>query len=145
MKIILLLFALFISGISSDYKQYVIDGPSMMPTLHDGDRIIVNTDLSSGIHRDDLIIYEWEGREYCKRVFGIPGDTIKVSEHEIYLNGELKYTTEWNNGDMTTTVLEPDQYYVVGDNINNSLDSRALGPIDESQVVGRVLRKLSLH
>lgn len=145
MKILLFLFALFLSGLSGDNKQYVIDGPSMMPTLHDGDRVVVNTDLSSGIHRDDLIIYAWEDREYCKRVLGIPGDTVEVNEHEIYLNGELIFTTEWDNGDSTTTVLEPGQLYVIGDNINNSLDSRALGPIDESQVVGKIIRKLSLH
>lgn len=128
-----------------------VDGRSMMNTLSDGDNLIVEK-LSYRFgdpERFDIIVfrpYENEKEYYIKRIIGLPGETVQIDEDgKIYINGEV---LEENYGAETIRsagraseliTLGEDEYFVMGDNRNNSKDSRseAVGNVNRSQIIGR--------
>ena len=127
-----------------------VDGRSMMNTLHDGDNLIVEK-LSyrfSDPKRFDIIVFPPTGKKeyYIKRIIGLPGETVQIDENgNIYINGELleeNYGAETiqNPGRAVKPItLGDDEYFVMGDNRNNSKDSRSeeVGNVKRSQIIGR--------
>lgn len=127
-----------------------VDGRSMMNTLHDGDNLIVEK-LSyrfSDPKRFDIIVFPPTGKReyYIKRIIGLPGETVQIDENgNIYINGELleeNYGAETiqNPGRAAKPItLGDDEYFVMGDNRNNSKDSRSeeVGNVKRSQIIGR--------
>ena len=127
-----------------------VDGRSMMNTLHDGDNLIVEK-LSyrfSDPKRFDIIVFPPTGKKeyYIKRIIGLPGETVQIDENgNIYINGELleeNYVAETiqNPGRAANPItLGDDEYFVMGDNRNNSKDSRSeeVGNVKRSQIIGR--------
>lgn len=127
-----------------------VDGRSMMNTLHDGDNLIVEK-LSyrfSDPKRFDIIVFPPTGKKeyYIKRIIGLPGETVQIDENgNIYINGELleeNYGAETiqNPGRAINPItLGDDEYFVMGDNRNNSKDSRSeeVGNVKRSQIIGR--------
>ena len=127
-----------------------VDGRSMMNTLHDGDNLIVEK-LSyrfSDPKRFDIIVFPPTGKKeyYIKRIIGLPGETVQIDENgDIYINGELleeNYGAETiqNPGRAAKPItLGDDEYFVMGDNRNNSKDSRSeeVGNVKRSQIIGR--------
>jgi signal peptidase I len=125
---------------------YVVEGASMEPSLYDNDRILVNktTTWMGEFDRGDVIIIEGENnRHYVKRIIGLPGETVEMQEGELYIDGEQieePYVNELADyaEQIEETAVEEEEYYVMGDNRGNSLDSRnGLGNIPEEHVVGR--------
>ena len=127
-----------------------VDGRSMMNTLHDGDNLIVEK-LSyrfSDPKRFDIIVFPPTGKKeyYIKRIIGLTGETVQIDENgNIYINGELleeNYGAETiqNPGRAANPItLGDDEYFVMGDNRNNSKDSRSeeVGNVKRSQIIGR--------
>ena len=127
-----------------------VDGRSMMNTLSDGDNLIVEK-LSyrfSDPKRFDIIVFPPTGKKeyYIKRIIGLPGETVQIDENgNIYINGELleeNYGAETiqNPGRAAKPItLGDDEYFVMGDNRNNSKDSRSeeVGNVKRSQIIGR--------
>ena len=127
-----------------------VDGRSLMNTLHDGDNLIVEK-LSyrfSDPKRFDIIVFPPTGKKeyYIKRIIGLPGETVQIDENgNIYINGELleeNYGAETiqNPGRAAKPItLGDDEYFVMGDNRNNSKDSRSeeVGNVKRSQIIGR--------
>ena len=127
-----------------------VDGRSMMNTLHDGDNLIVEK-LSyrfSDPKRFDIIVFPPTGKKeyYIKRIIGLPGETVQIDENgNMYINGELleeNYGAETiqNPGRAVNPItLGDDEYFVMGDNRNNSKDSRSeeVGNVKRSQIIGR--------
>ncbi len=128
-----------------------VDGSSMEPTLSDGDNLIVEK-LSyhfSDPERFDIIIFpdaQDSSIYYIKRVIGLPGETVWIDESgNIYIDGEILdedygLETITNAGNAATPItLGEDEYFVLGDNRNNSLDSRydQVGLVKRSSIVGR--------
>ena len=127
-----------------------VDGRSMMNTLHDGDNLIVEK-LSyrfSDPKRFDIIVFPPTGKKeyYIKRIIGLPGETVQIDENgNIYINGELleeNYGAETiqNPGRAAKPItLGDDEYFVMGDNRNNSKESRSeeVGNVKRSQIIGR--------
>ncbi|AQY50980.1 type I signal peptidase SipZ [Listeria weihenstephanensis] len=133
------------------FVPVMVDGSSMMPTLHDGDRVIINR--FGNVDRFDVVIFKDEGREYVKRVIGLPGDEITYKNDELYVNGKKQnesyldtYKKQLGNGlltdDFSTKDLIPSgvvpkgTVFVLGDNRRASKDSRIMGPIPESKILG---------
>ena len=128
-----------------------VSGQSMYPTLEDGDNLI--TDKISYRFRDperfDVIIFpydEEEGIYYIKRIIGLPGETVQIDEDgNIYIDGEILEedygyeTIEYAGTASELITLGEDEYFVLGDNRNNSLDSRyaEVGLIEGSKIQGR--------
>lgn len=79
-------------------------------------------------------------KDYIKRVIGLPGETIEVRQGKVYVNGEL-LQEPWDPNQATysreSITLGPNQFYVLGDNRNNSSDSHTWGPVDEEQLIGK--------
>jgi signal peptidase I len=117
----------------------------MMPTIYDGDRMLVNTDISEGINRNDLIIFKTEEKSFCKRVIGIKGDQIETKADGIYVNNQLFHKTIDLGLPDTKVVLKENEYFVLGDNVDNIYDSRVYGPISNNQIIGKVIKIFHMH
>ena len=132
--------------------HFVVDGTSMFSTLDTGDRVFVNK-LSYRLHdpnRGDVVVLHQIGgsseRDLIKRVIALPGEEIEIRSCEVTIDGrrlvepylDPTIVTPGNcGGDYGPTVVPDDSVFVMGDNRAGSSDSRALGPIHESDLVGR--------
>ena len=126
----------------------VVVGPSMLPTLDSGDIVVVNK-LSSEYEQFDIVIVKTTDIKIIKRVIGTPGDTIQIREGKIYINNEKINDVVDDYIDFAGTAFEPitlgkDEYFLIGDNRNNSQDSRYedIGVINANQIEGKVLFSL---
>lgn len=122
-------------------------GISMYPTLVGGEGMFTEklTYTVSAPQRDDIIIcrYPYHTEKCVKRVIAVPGDRISISDGAIYLNGErLDESAYWDgyieNSEMPEVTVPERSLFVVGDNRNNSGDSRHVGFIPYWQVKGKV-------
>ena len=122
-------------------------GISMYPTLVGGEGMFTEklTYTVSAPQRDDIIIcrYPYHTEKCVKRVIAVPGDRISISDGAIYLNGErLDESAYWNgyieDSEMPEVTVPERNLFVVGDNRNNSGDSRHVGFIPYWQVKGKV-------
>ena len=130
-----------------------VDGESMENTLSNGDNLIVDkiTYRFSDPKRFDIIVFPFQYKEntyYIKRIIGLPGETVQIDDGgNIYINGELleeSYGREIIRPDTIGRAAEPivlgdDEYFVMGDNRNNSSDSRTeiVGNIHREDIIGR--------
>ena len=128
-------------------------GDSMNNTLYNGDNLILNK-ISYRFHepeRYDIVVFPFRDgskKNYIKRVIGLPGETIRLSsDGKIYINGEeltddvygLEVFEKAGNAASPIT-LGDDEYFVMGDNRNNSEDSRfdVVGKVKRSEIIGKV-------
>ncbi|MFC0188916.1 signal peptidase I [Fictibacillus aquaticus] len=151
--------ALLLAGIIRFFlfAPIVVDGQSMMPTLHHQDRLVVNK-LSYVIgepDRFDIVVFKaTEEKDYIKRVIGLPGDRIKYKNDVLYVNDKkvneeyLKpYKEKTKDGNLTYdfTLYEvtaekkvPEgELFVLGDNRRNSSDSRNIGTVKIDDIIGK--------
>ena len=124
---------------------------SMENTIMSGDRVIASR-LSytfSEPDRGDVVIFKYPDDEsvyYVKRIIGLPGDTVEVKNGGVYLNGseeplEEKYTREITMGEFGPYEVPEGHYFMMGDNRNNSLDSRFWDNkyVEEDKILGKVI------
>ena len=125
-----------------------ISGNSMSPTLKDGD-IVTTAPYASpeDIGRFDVILCRYPGRDalFVKRIVGLPGDTVAITDGCLYVNGvryEEAYVAEDNRDrrDVADTLVPQGCYYVLGDNRRNSNDSRnsVIGALPRACIVREV-------
>lgn len=133
-------------GINLVTARIRIESVSMENTLHPGNAVLVNR-LAYRFNlpeRGDIIVFDppFESPEpYIKRVIGLPGDEISIREGTVYLNGTAipePYLRERPAARGTWLVPEG-AVFVMGDNRNNSSDSRNWGPVPESNIIGRAV------
>ncbi|MFR8547414.1 MAG: signal peptidase I [Lachnospiraceae bacterium] len=132
-------------------QRTVVDGRSMNPNLNDGDNLIVEK-LSYRFkdpERFDIIVFPPQGapnEHYIKRIIGLPGETVQIDmDGTIYINGEILeedygLETIQNPGRAAEPItLGEDEYFVLGDNRNNSTDSRTekVGNVKRDTITGR--------
>ena len=130
-----------------------VEGASMEATLSEGDNLIVDkiTYRFSDPKRFDIIVFPFRYQEntyYIKRIIGLPGETVQIDDDgNIYIDGELlqeSFGREVIRPETVGIASEPvvlgdDEYFVMGDNRNNSTDSRTeiVGNIHRSEIIGR--------
>ena len=115
-----------------------VDGPSMQKTLYTGDVMLLYKFKKYNVNRYDIVVVQRENSRLVKRLIALPGESIKCSGGKIYINGEEK-TNEYGYGtsmDFTEVTLADDEYFVIGDNRGDSLDSRFFGPVKKEQILG---------
>lgn len=133
------------------FNLSTVKGHSMQPTLHEGERIVINKiglAFAAPIRGEIVILRDPSAPGYVspdylvKRVVGLPGDTVEVRGHKLYINGELEeepYTdTEIQDADFPAVMVEEGRYFVMGDNrhAGSSKDSRYFGTVAEEDIVG---------
>jgi len=130
-------------------RAFTVDGPSMLPTLQGGERLLVDklTYRFRPPQRGEIIVFRYPAEPshyFIKRVIGLPGDTVEIRGGTVYVNGIAlveEYVRDRTLGNYGTYVVPPDHYFVLGDNRNNSQDSRSpsVGYVPRSYIVGRAL------
>lgn len=123
-------------------------GPSMQDTCHNGDLVIL-WELNYKPARGDIVVVTKENplhENLIKRVIGVGGDHVRVQNGTVTVNGKqlsepyVKESTWFgNNVDL---VVPEGQVFLMGDNRNNSEDSRAIGPVDSEHVMGKVVLRI---
>jgi signal peptidase I len=143
----ILLSVLLFLGINAVSARIRVESISMQPTLYAGDFVIVNK-LAYQFgqpHRGDIIVFRYPPDPnqvpYIKRVIGLPGDQIHIADGKVFINGQILaepylHVTTNRGGDWTVT---PDSLFVMGDNRNNSSDSRSWGMVPFQNAIGRAL------
>lgn len=131
-------------------QRTVVMGHSMEPTLQDSDNLITDkiTYRFKDPKRFDIVVFPFKENTstlLIKRIIGMPGETVQIIGGEVYING-YKLEDTYGNAVMTDPglaadpiVLKKDEYFVLGDNRNNSTDSRfeSVGNIHRSEIIGR--------
>lgn len=139
------------------FTPIVVDGDSMMPTLEDGDRMIVNKigyKIGNPDRFDIVVFHAPEGKDYIKRVIGLPGDHVEYIDDQLYINGEPidepyldQYKAEITEGNLTgdfklqdinpsLDIIPEGHVFVMGDNRRFSKDSRHIGVVDIDEIIG---------
>ena len=119
----------------------VVQGESMVPTLA-GNEVMILKKYDTNYQRFDIVVVNKsvEGDNLIKRVIGLPGETIRYTNGKLYINDKVvkdKYAFGETN-DFREVKLGEDEYFVMGDNREVSLDSRALGIIKHKEIEGTV-------
>lgn len=143
-----LLFALILVLIINTISTRVrVEGHSMEPSFHHKSYIVVSklTYKFNEISRGDVIVFEYPlapDEDFIKRVIGLPGDQIEVRGGAVYLNGDIlheDYIKAAPIREQPIFVVPDNMVYVMGDNRNNSSDSRSWGPLPVENIIGKTV------
>ena len=138
------------------FTPIVVDGISMMPTLEDGDRMIVNKigyTIGEPDRFDIVVFHAPEQKDYIKRIIGLPGDKVEYRDDILYINGEPleePYLNQYKEevadspltedftleGKLNSEVVPKDHVFVLGDNRRKSKDSRHIGVVPIDEIIG---------
>ncbi|GLC87421.1 signal peptidase I [Lysinibacillus piscis] len=141
------------------FTPIAVDGESMMPTLENGDRMIVNKfgyKIGEPERFDIVVFHAPEQKNYIKRVIGLPGDTLEYKDDQLYINGEPldepyldTYKSQLTEGTLTEDftlkdidasledgVIPEGYIFVMGDNRRYSKDSRHIGLVAQKEIIG---------
>ena len=130
------------------FEPVRVDGSSMLNTLENNEFMIATKFdyLAGDPERFDVVICDYpntdDGMYRVKRVIGLPGETIELKKGELYVNGEFveqNFEMTPNETDFGLFTVPEGHYFVMGDNRNNSKDSRSeeVGNVKRSQIIGR--------
>lgn len=152
-----LIFALMIAALVVVFvvQPVKVEGTSMLPRLHDGERIFVNKLIyyeeyrwAPKIERGDIVVFWFPddpSKSYIKRVVGLPGDKVELRAGNVLINGGLlneSYLDPKSNLSTRSSApvdVKPNYYFVMGDNRDNSSDSRSWGLVPKKYVYGKAL------
>jgi len=140
-------------------QPVAVEGTSMLPQLHDGERLLVNKLIYyksdtlqkygfPGLERGDVVVFWFPNnpdQSFVKRIIGLPGETVELRNGVVYIDGrELKEPYLDPNRNMAHANSQPKKveqhyYFVAGDNRDNSFDSRAWGLVPEKYIYGKAM------
>ncbi len=146
--VVFVLFGVFIA------QPVVVEGTSMVPQLHDGERLLVNKliyykfkSVSWGhIERGDIVVFWYPNdpdKSYVKRVIGLPGETVELRSGKVFINDKpleenyLDIDHNKNHPTVSPKQVSDHYYFVMGDNRDNSSDSRNWGLVPEKYIYGK--------
>ena len=128
-------------------QSFRVDGESMEPGFHTDEYVLVDkvTYLIHAPDRGDIIVFHYPldpSKVFIKRVIGVPGDVVSTTSTNVIVDGQTLHEPYIHvpfNFESNTWKLGPNQFFVMGDNRDNSLDSRSWGLLDKSYIVGKVV------
>ena len=127
-----------------------VEGSSMEPSFYDNDNIIISH-INTTYERFDVVVVKMdEELYYIKRLIALPGDYLEIIDNQIYINGYIQSQDFLRDENVVTVcdvfgettcsfVISEGEYFVLGDNRENSEDSRIFGPISKTQIEGKVV------
>lgn len=143
----LLLTIVIYAVLSTFIGRFKVFSVSMEPTLHEGQYLLISKQTHKiwSLKRGDVIVFQYPRnpkKDYIKRLIGLPGEQVELRNGKLYINGEL--TPEpWLSGrpwaGSGQWQLGENEYFVMGDNRNNSSDSRAWGTINSQHIIGKAI------
>lgn len=130
------------------FQPFFIPSGSMEPTLTIGDRIIVNKIIYrfSEPKRGDIVVFKYPvnpKRDFIKRLIGLPGETVEIKNSNVYINGKI-IKQPWlpanlEYPDFGPVKIPQGNYFMMGDNRNNSEDSRYWGNLPQKNIIGKAM------
>jgi len=126
-------------------EPFIVKGEAMSPTYGDGDYLLINK-FSNKFDRSDIIIVrnpKEQDQFLIKRIIGLPNDKVEIKNGDIFINGKIlneEYIDEKTDSDISI-VLENNQYFILGDNRDESSDSRSFGSVSADNIEGKVFYK----
>lgn len=129
------------------YQPVRVEGTSMLPELRDQDRLFINKFAYhfENISHGDVVVFHYPrdpSKSYIKRVIALPGDTLRIDEGRVYVNGNriaepyvpLRFRDDRS---LSKRVIPPHEYFVMGDHRSISSDSRDFGPVERNLIYGK--------
>ena len=153
--------------LQASVQNFRVQGESMDPTLANQQHLLVSklaysvlpiqTALAATVgdsdngdlyvfsppQRGDIVVFhllDRQGADLVKRVVGLPGETVEMRDGRVYVNGDLleePYLSSFDDSNEPPVVVPEGAYFVLGDNRAVSFDSRSMGPIDQTQIIGK--------
>ena len=126
-------------------QPVTVDGSAMMPALSNGDKILLDKNPGE-LKRGDIVVMLYpkdKSKSYIKRIVGLPKETIEIRKGQTFINDEIlaeSYVDEsfnQNKSDLSPQKIAENQYFVIGDNRDNSSDSRAWGTVGKELITGK--------
>ena len=132
--------AVFLATIALSIQTFKVPAPSMEPTIRSGDRIITMRLPGDTVAVNDIVAYKDGKKVYVKRVVACGGDQVVITGGRLMVNGQEGVLQGDGMGDMNQTwTLEEDEYFLLGDNLANSQDSRHTGPVKQRDIIGELV------
>lgn len=139
---VIILICLVVVLLRFVFHPVVVVGDSMLPTYEDGNILKTTTNIEGhGLTYGDVVVFKRDGednRHLIKRIVGLPGDKLFFVNGQLVRNGEVieePYELMTDGGKLTEyIILGEDEYFVLGDNRNNSRDSRIFGPVHLDEI-----------
>lgn len=131
-------------------QPFYVKGASMEPNFYDHEYLIID-EISYRFNqpqRGDIVVFKYPKdpkQFFIKRVVGLPGERVKIEDNKIYIDGTILNEAYLDSGAETVlalrgygdVVLGSDEYFLLGDNRSQSLDSRSFGPVKREYIIGR--------
>jgi signal peptidase I len=134
-------------------KSVVFEGNSMLPSIKNGQRLYVeqlDAKTQRKLARGDILVFKYPkdpSKGYIKRLIGLPGDKVEIQAGEVWVNGSklsepyVDSKTNLSQTSQPTVVVPTRSYYVLGDNRDNSSDSRSWGFVPEELLIAKVVKQ----
>lgn len=120
-------------------KILFVSGQSMEPTIKNG-QIVLTIIHYKELDLGDIVAFKNDTYGHCiKRIIAKPSDVVELKDGKIIINGIILSRYICANSECILYELGNDQYFVIGDNYNASIDSRNFGPINKSDIIGKVV------
>ncbi|WP_338667549.1 signal peptidase I [Pseudodesulfovibrio methanolicus] len=132
------------------FRAYKVPSASMLPTIRVGDHFMVEVlEPGDALKRGEIVIFstpETRRRDFVKRIVGLPGETVEIRARQVFIDGaplDEPYVRHSKAGIRPVrdacgpVTLGPDEYFLMGDNREDSFDSRWLGPVPRKRITGR--------
>lgn len=134
--IIFVIIILCFTILSFTFSIKRVNGNSMYPSIKDNQVVLINNSVSK-LYRGDIIVFYYDGMMLVKRIIAINGDIVEVANGKLCVNGEELFETNENISEKI--YIKENKYFTVGDNYDESYDSRDFGTVDLADIVGVVV------
>jgi signal peptidase I len=138
--------ALLFIGYALMFNFSIVRGSSMAPGIHDGDRILVDhlSYVFQDVNRGDIVVLQYPldpSLDYIKRVIGVPGDHVEIEGGTVWVNDVRlaePYVSDRDPRTRLSAIVQPEHFFVLGDNRPHSSDSREFGQVPRDHLRGKV-------